>query len=55
MFGAGRCVFGSNFPIEKLWSRYADLVQAYRGALAGLPQQDQAQVFSDTARRLYRL
>jgi predicted TIM-barrel fold metal-dependent hydrolase len=55
MFGAGRCVFGSNFPIEKLWSRYADLVQAYRGALAGLPQKDQAQVFSDTARRLYRL
>jgi len=55
MFGAGRCVFGSNFPIEKLWSSYADLVKAYRGALAGLPSADQALVFSDTARRLYRL
>ena len=55
MFGAGRCVFGSNFPIEKLWSSYADLVKAYRGALATLPDKDQAKVLSDTARMLYRL
>ena len=55
MFGAGRCVFGSNFPIEKLWSRYAELVNAYRGALAGLSDADQARVFSGTARDLYRL
>jgi predicted TIM-barrel fold metal-dependent hydrolase len=55
LFGAGRCVFGSNFPIEKLWSRYADLVDAYRAALAPLSEADQAEVFSATARRLYRL
>ena len=55
MFGAGRCVFGSNFPIEKLWSRYAELVNVYRVALAGLSDADQARVFSGTARDLYRL
>jgi len=55
MFGAERCVFGSNFPIEKLWSSYAELVKAYRGALATLPEADQARVFSGTARQLYRL
>jgi predicted TIM-barrel fold metal-dependent hydrolase len=55
MFGAGRCVFGSNFPIEKLWSRYADLVSAYRGALSALPEADQALVLNGTARRLYGL
>jgi predicted TIM-barrel fold metal-dependent hydrolase len=55
LFGAERCVFGSNFPIEKLWSRYADLVAAYRGTLASLPEADQARVFSGTARTLYRL
>lgn len=55
LFGAGRCVFGSNFPIEKLWSGYADLVDAYRAALAPLSEVDQAAVFSATARRLYRL
>ena len=55
MFGAGRCVFGSNFPIKKLWSRYAELVNVYRVALAGLSDADQARVFSGTARDLYRL
>jgi predicted TIM-barrel fold metal-dependent hydrolase len=55
MFGAGRCVFGSNFPIEKLWSRYADLVKAYRGALDSLAAEDLARVFHGTARRLYGL
>ena len=55
MFGSNRCVFGSNFPIEKLWSSYADLVKAYRGALASLPEADQARVFFGTARTLYRL
>jgi predicted TIM-barrel fold metal-dependent hydrolase len=55
MFGAGRCVFGSNFPIEKLWSSYAELVNTYRAALAPLSETDQARVFSGTARSLYRL
>ena len=26
IFGADRCLFGSNYPIEKLWTSYADLV-----------------------------
>jgi predicted TIM-barrel fold metal-dependent hydrolase len=55
MFGSERCVFGSNFPIEKLWSSYAELVGAYRRALEPLPEADQLRVFSGTARRLYRL
>jgi predicted TIM-barrel fold metal-dependent hydrolase len=38
-----------------LWSSYAELVMAYRGALAVLPEADQARVFSGTARALYRL
>jgi predicted TIM-barrel fold metal-dependent hydrolase len=55
MFGPDRCVFGSNFPIENLWSSYAELIAAYRGALATLSEADLARVFSETARRLYRL
>jgi predicted TIM-barrel fold metal-dependent hydrolase len=55
MFGAQRCVFGSNFPIEKLWSHYAELIDAYRGALATLPEADLGRVLSGTARSLYRL
>ena len=54
-FGAGRCLFGSNFPIEKLWTSYADLFAAYRHATAGLPQAGQDAVFAGTARRVYRI
>ena len=29
IFGAGRTMFGSNFPIEKLWTTYAELIDAH--------------------------
>ncbi|HVZ00878.1 MAG TPA: amidohydrolase family protein [Dongiaceae bacterium] len=54
-FGASRCVFGSNYPIEKLWSNYAELVGAYRRALSPLSEADQARIFFGTACGLYRL
>ena len=55
LFGAGRCLFGSNFPIEKLWTGYADLVAAHRAAVAGLPDADQDAILRGTATRVYRL
>jgi predicted TIM-barrel fold metal-dependent hydrolase len=55
MFGAERCLFGSNFPIEKLWTSYGELVAAYRSALADQPQDVQDAVFAGTAVRVYRL
>ncbi|CCD90896.1 conserved hypothetical protein [Bradyrhizobium sp. ORS 375] len=54
-FGAERCLFGSNFPIEKLWTDYCALVAAYEAALDGLDRHAQAQVMGETARRVYRL
>ncbi len=55
LFGARRCLFGSNFPIEKLWTRYPDLLAAHRAAVAGLPEADQRAVLHDTALRVYRI
>jgi predicted TIM-barrel fold metal-dependent hydrolase len=55
IFGPERCLFGSNFPIEKLWTRYADLVAAYRAALAPLGEAAQRLIFRDTAMRVYRI
>ena len=55
LFGAGRCLFGSNFPIEKLWTGYADLVAAHRAAIASLPAADQQAILGGTATRVYRL
>ncbi|MCE2933089.1 MAG: amidohydrolase family protein [Hyphomicrobiales bacterium] len=55
MFGASRCLFGSNFPIEKLWTSHADLIAAHRAAAASLPEAEQAQIFAGTARQTYKL
>ena len=55
LFGPERCLWGSNFPIEKLWTDYASLVEAYRKALAHLSPAAQDAIFGGTARRLYRL
>lgn len=54
-FGPERCLFGSNFPIEKLWTGYAELVDAWRDALSGLDAAAQHAIFHDNAVRLYRL
>ncbi|NGO52180.1 amidohydrolase family protein [Allomesorhizobium camelthorni] len=55
IFGPERCLFGSNFPIEKLWTNYADLVAAHGAALAPYPEEVQRAVLRDTAIRIYRL
>ena len=34
LFGPGRCMFGSNFPIEKLWTDYATLTSVFRASLS---------------------
>ncbi len=54
-FGAERCLFGSNFPIEKLWTDYARLLAAYRQATATLSEREQRLIFHDTAARLYKI
>ena len=55
IFGAERCVWGSNFPIEKLWTDYASLVSAVREAVASLPAADRRAILHDNAARLYRI
>ncbi len=55
IFGAKRCLFGSNFPIEKIWTSYADLVAAYLAATSAMSPAKQKAIFHDTAQRVYRL
>ena len=55
IFGPTRCLFGSNFPVEKLWTGYADLIAAYRSAIEPLGEAVARATFRDTAARVYRL
>ncbi len=54
-FGAQRCMYGSNFPIEKLWTTHAELIAAHRAAAQHLSPAEQADIFGGTAARVYRL
>jgi predicted TIM-barrel fold metal-dependent hydrolase len=54
-FGAGRAMFGTNFPVEKLWTTMPQLVGTWKDALAHLPPADQRAVFAGNARRVYGL
>jgi predicted TIM-barrel fold metal-dependent hydrolase len=55
MFGANRCFYGSNFPIEKLWTDYGTLYRTFRSAIGHLSDGEQAAILHDTASRLYRI
>jgi len=55
IFGAGRCLFGSNFPVEKLWTDYPALLKAHLAAAAALGPQERDAIFTTTAMRVYRL
>ena len=54
ILGSDRLMFGSNFPIEKLWTSCGDLVSAHRQAAARHGAKAQADIFHDTADRIYR-
>ena len=56
IFGADRCLFGSNFPIEKLWTTYAELVDAHaRRGREARRGGSARKLLHDTAMRVYRL
>ena len=54
LFGSDRCLYGSNFPIEKLWTDYRTLFDAHQGATRSLTDRQRTDIFNDTAARLYR-
>jgi predicted TIM-barrel fold metal-dependent hydrolase len=54
-FGPERCLFGSNYPVDRLGATYARIVEATRALLAGLPAEAQQALLAGTPRRLYRI
>jgi predicted TIM-barrel fold metal-dependent hydrolase len=54
-FGPKRCIFATNWPVDKLFSTYDDLLDAYAKIVAGFTLDEQKDMFSRNAVRLYRL
>lgn len=54
-FGPARCMFGSNFPVDKLYRDYRSLWHDYAALCAGFDQGEREALLGETARRFYRL
>ena len=54
-FGAARCMFESNFPVDKFSGGYANYWNAFKRLASGASADEKAQLFKETARRFYRL
>lgn len=54
-FGPSRSVFASNFPVDQVAGSYRVVVNAYKKMLSDLPPADLNAIFSENARRFYKL
>ncbi len=54
-FGAERCMFESNFPMDRVACSYTVLWNAFKRVTLAYPQAERLALFHDTATRVYRL
>ena len=54
-FGADRSMFESNFPVDKVSFSYSVLWNAFKRLSAGYSAEERADLFHDTATRVYRI
>jgi predicted TIM-barrel fold metal-dependent hydrolase len=54
-FGVQRTVFGTNWPVDRLFSSYPDVVNAYAEIIGEFSPDEQAAMFSRNAERYFRI
>lgn len=54
-FGPDRCMFESNFPVDRCATDYVTLWNVFKRIAAGYSPDEKADLFAGTARRTYRL
>ncbi len=55
LFGAERCLFESNFPVEKMGIGYRAIWNAFKRIAAGASPDEKRALFAGTSERVYRL
>ncbi len=55
LFGPTRCMFESNYPVDKMGVGYAVLWNAFKRIVAGASREEKLALFAGTAARAYRL
>lgn len=54
-FGSARMMFGSNFPVDRLFSDFPTLLAGYVAALGQMDQANLRAIFHDTAQAFYQV
>lgn len=54
-FGVERVVFASNWPVDRLYSSYGDVLDAYAEIIDDFPEHEQHALFSENAIRIFKL
>lgn len=55
LFGPARCMFGSNFPVDKLYSSYNAIWWAFSQITQGFSAAERQRLFAETAQEYYRI
>jgi predicted TIM-barrel fold metal-dependent hydrolase len=55
IFGPERCMFASNFPVDRLFGSFTRQYGAYQSLTAHLSTSERDQVFAGNAERIYRV
>jgi predicted TIM-barrel fold metal-dependent hydrolase len=54
-FGTERCLFASNFPVDRLFGSFERQYDAYRSIVAGFSDTERSRMLADNAERIYRI
>jgi predicted TIM-barrel fold metal-dependent hydrolase len=54
-FGVDRIVFGTNWPLDRMFSSYPDVVNAYTEIISGFGREERVKLFSGNAERIFRI
>ena len=55
LFGVDRCMFASNFPVDKVYVDYKTLYQYYDDATQHLDAEQRQKLFKSNAEKYYRI
>ena len=55
VFGVEQSFFGTNWPVDKDYSTYEELIDAYRDLISGYSEAEQTALFSGNASQVYRI
>ncbi len=54
-FGTERCMFASNYPVDRLFGPYGEIWRAFDEITTGFSSKERSNLFHDNAVRIYRL